>query len=308
LSLTPLGTVTTGPFRSEDPRIAEINAFDEAGRRVYVVNPLDARLDVIDVTDPSSPSAAAPVLIVDDCQQALGTGCPLLPGGEPNSVAIRGKLMAVAYANVVRTSNGHAVFYRLRGTEAPRFLAAVEVGALPDMITFSDDGAYVLTANEGEPNADYSIDPVGSVSIVEVERLGRRRAVRHVGFERFDGADARAELLAAGVRVFGPGARVSQDLEPEYIAVDRHKAYVTLQENNALAIIDIERGEVDTIVALGRKDHSLAGNALDASDQDGGINIGAWPVHGLYQPDAIQAFRAKGRPYLVTRAPSHPPS
>ncbi len=299
LTLTPLGTLATGPFRSEDPRVAEINAFDAHGRRIYVVNPLEARLDVIDVADPASPSAAASVLLVDDCQQALGTACPLLPGGEPNSVAIHDQLMAIAYANPVRTANGHAVLYRLRGTEAPRFLAAVEVGALPDMITFSDDGEHVLTANEGEPNADYSIDPAGSVSIIEVGRLGGRGAVRHVGFERFDGVEARAELLAAGVRIFGPGASVSQDLEPEYIAVERNKAYVTLQENNALAIINIEGGQVEKIVGLGLKNHALAGNALDASDQDGGINILAWPVHGLYQPDAVHAFTANGRPYLV---------
>ncbi len=299
LTLTPLGTATTGPFRSEDPRVAEINAFDAHGRRIYVVNPLEARLDVIDVADPASPSAAASVLLVDDCQQALGTACPLLPGGEPNSVAIHGGLMAVAYGNAVRTDNGHAIFYRLRGAAAPRFVAAVEVGALPDMITFSSDGKYVLTANEGEPNADYSIDPAGSVSIIEVERLGGRRAVRHVGFERFDKAEARALLEAAGVRIFGPGASVSQDLEPEYIAVERNKAYVTLQENNALAIINIESGQVEKIVGLGLKNHALAGNGLDASDQDGGINILAWPVHGLYQPDAVHAFTAKGRPYLV---------
>jgi len=72
-----------------------------------------------------------------------------------------------------------------------------------------------------------------------------------------------------------------------------------LQENNALAIINIEKATVDRIVGLGLKAHSLAGNALDASDQDGGINIRNWPIHGLYEPDAIHTFNVRGQTYLI---------
>lgn len=299
LSLNLLGTVKSGPIRGEDPRIAEINAYDPLGRRIYVVNPLDGRLDVIDATDPASPSQAASVNIVADCQAALAAACPVLVGSEPNGVAIAGNLMAIAVANAVKTDHGHAVFYKLRGANAPVFLAAVEVGALPDMITFADEGKYALTANEGEPNQSYTIDPPGSVSIIEVARLGGSGAVRTAGFAAFDSAEARARLEQDGVRIFGPGATVSQDLEPEYIAVRSGKAYVTLQENNALAIIKIGTAEVLQVVGLGRKDHSLAGNALDASDQDASINIANWPVHGLYMPDAIQAIHDRGRNYYI---------
>ena len=72
-----------------------------------------------------------------------------------------------------------------------------------------------------------------------------------------------------------------------------------MQENNALAIINIEKATVDRIVGLGLKAHSLAGNALDASDQDGGINIRNWPIHGLYEPDAIHTFNVRGQTYLI---------
>jgi hypothetical protein len=300
LSLTPVGTVKTGLFRDADPRIAEINAYDAAGRRIYVVNPLDGSLDIIDASNPSLPADSGVLVLADACQTALGSACPLVPGGEPNSVAIRGKLMAVAVTNAVRTNNGHAVFFELNGIERPRFLAAIEVGAGPDMITFSEDGKYVLTANEGEPNATYSIDPPGSVSIIEVERLGTAEAVRQVGFERFDNPGQRAKLEREGVRIFGPRATLAQDLEPEYIAVSGNKAYVTLQENNALAIINISGATVEKIAGLGLKDHSVANNELDASDQDGGINIRTWPVHGLYQSDAIYPFKVNGQTYLVT--------
>ena len=291
ISLTPIGSLKTGLIRGEDPRIAEINAYDAAGRRVYVVNPLDGVLSVIDVSDPALPVEAAAVDIFEACQAAWEEHCPLLDGLEPNSVAIHGRLMAVAAGNPVRTDNGHAVFFWLQDG-APLFLAAVEVGAVPDMITFSDFGRYVLVANEGEPNAAYTIDPPGSVSIIDLWWPWGPNGVRHVGFDAFDEPAARAKLEEDGVRIFGPGASVSSDLEPEYIAVEGNTAYVTLQENNALAIIDIAAGAVEKIVGLGLKDHSKPGsNALDASDQDGAIAIANWPVNGLYQPDAIYAFR-----------------
>jgi 2',3'-cyclic-nucleotide 2'-phosphodiesterase / 3'-nucleotidase / 5'-nucleotidase len=298
VTLTALGTVKTGPMRGEDPRIAEINAYDFAGRRIYVVNPLDGRLDVIDASDPARPTAAGSVNIVADCQAALAEACPVLQGSEPNSVAVSGHLLGIAVANAVRTNNGHAVFYKLQESGTPQFLSALEVGALPDMITFSPDGRFALTANEGEPNSTYTIDPKGSVSIIDVRRLWSQDAVRMAGFEAFDSAAARQELVRDGVRIFGPNASVSQDLEPEYVAVHGTKAYVTLQENNALAIVNLATASVEKITSLGLKDHSALGNALDASDQDG-INIRNWPISGMYQSDAIAAFTVGGKAYLV---------
>lgn len=300
LTLTPVGSVRTGLVRPEDPRVAEINAYDPVSRRVYVVNPLEGRLDVIDASDPLAPVALAPLDIVEACAAALGDQCPVLRGSEPNSVAISGGILAVAVAHATRTANGHAVIFKLRGNEPARFTAAIEVGALPDMITFSPDGLTILTANEGEPDQSYTIDPPGSVSIIDVLRIGQPGSVRHVDFTSFDTPAARAALDAAGVRVFGPGALPSRDLEPEYIAVAGGKAYVTLQEANGLAIIDIATATVDRIVGLGLKDHMLPGQGLDPSDQDGGIHIANWPVSGLYMSDAIASFQSEKRTYLIT--------
>jgi YVTN family beta-propeller protein len=114
-----------------------------------------------------------------------------------------------------------------------------------------------------------------------------------------------------GVRVFGPGATVAQDLEPEYITVsaDSTTAYVTLQENNAVAVVDVATATVTAIRPLGTKDHSVAGAGLDPSDEDGGTNtnsgtptirIGTWPVRGMYMPDAIASYTVAGQTYLVT--------
>jgi DNA-binding beta-propeller fold protein YncE len=232
-------------FRSADPRVAEINAYDAAGRRIFVVNPLAGVLDILDASNPAAPAAIGQVDMVADCQAAPGAACPLKPGAGPDSVAIHGDRMDIALPNEVRTDNGHAVFYQLRADQPPRFLTAVEAGALPDMITFTDDGKYALTANEGEPSDDYRIDLPGSVTIIEMARLGTQRAVRRVGFERFDNPGQRAKLEREGVRIFGPGASVPRDLEPEYIATRGNKAYVTLQENNAVAIINIAGATVE---------------------------------------------------------------
>ena len=144
ISMTPLGTVKSGPLTGADPRIAEINAYDVWGRRIYVVNPTSGMLDVIDADDPAAPIPDLPVNIVAACEAAMGLSCPVLAGSEPNSVAIRWPIMAVAVANPVRTDHGHAVLFWLRGDAPPLFLAAVEVGALPDMVTFSESGRYVL--------------------------------------------------------------------------------------------------------------------------------------------------------------------
>jgi DNA-binding beta-propeller fold protein YncE len=201
----------------------------------------------------------------------------------------------------VKTSAGTVALYRA-GDLQP--LGSATVGALPDMLTFTPDGRSLLVANEGEPNDAYTTDPEGSVSIVDV-RNPAAPTVRTAGFGAFNGQAA--QLRAAGVRIYGPNASTAQDLEPEYITVsaDGRTAWVTLQENNALAIVDVSAATVTRIVPLGYKNHLGAGNGLDASDRDGAggaasVNIRPWPVMGMYQPDAVASYAVGGTTYLVT--------
>jgi len=138
------------------------------------------------------------------------------------------------------------------------------------------------------------------VSIIDTSSF----AVGTAGFAGFDAAT----LKAAGVRIFGPNASVAQDMEPEYIAIsaDGTTAVATLQENNAVAVIDIASSTVTSIKALGLKDHSLPGNGLDVSDRDGAGsnplngNIQNWNVKGMYLPDAIASFAQDGQQFYVT--------
>jgi 2',3'-cyclic-nucleotide 2'-phosphodiesterase/3'-nucleotidase/5'-nucleotidase len=153
--------------------------------------------------------------------------------------------------------------------------------------------------NEGEPSDDYTTDPEGSVSIIDVSAGAAnitQDSVCTADFRGFNDAE-----LDPGIRIFGPNASVAQDLEPEYVTAsdDSTRAWVTLQENNALAILDLEDCQVMDLVALGFKDHNLPGNGLDASDVDG-INITSWPVQGMYQPDGIASYRFQGATYRIT--------
>ena len=81
---------------------------------------------------------------------------------------------------------------------------------------------------------------------------------------------------------------------------DSRSAWVTLQENNALAIVDLKEKRVTKLVALGFKNHSVQGQGVDGSRDDRVIGIKPWPVLGMYQPDTIAAFKSGNATYLFT--------
>jgi DNA-binding beta-propeller fold protein YncE len=83
------------------------------------------------------------------------------------SAAVFGKLLAIAVQNSVKTEAGFVEFYDLNNPALPVHISTVSVGALPDMVKFSSDGRKLLVTNEGEPNSAYTIDPVGSISVVD---------------------------------------------------------------------------------------------------------------------------------------------
>lgn len=256
----------------------EISAYDTRTKRLFSVNSVANHIEVTSLANP-----AAPVLVAS-----------LPMTGTPNSVAVHDGLLAVAIeAAPDRTAPGNVKFY---DTATLALRREVPVGAVPDMVTFTPDGKKLLVANEGEPAPDYTFDPEGSVSIIDVTRRGDFE----VTTARFlPGTPLRNK---ASIRVYGPGATLAQDLEPEYITIsdDSKTAYVTLQENNAIATLDIRQGRFTSVTGLGFKDHSKLGNGLDASDKDSAHSIQSWPVFGMYQPDSIAHFHAKGRDWLIT--------
>lgn len=264
---------------------AEISDYDPTTKKLFVINSVANKLEILDLTNPAAITKSTPIDM-----SAYGIGC--------QSVAVKNGFVAVA-VDVANYANGKVIFFNTAGT----FIKEVTVGNLPDMVTFSPDGKMVLTANEGQPNADYSIDPEGTISIIDITGGIANLTQTNVTTLNFNAFDSQlATLKAAGVRIYGVNATVSKDMEPEYIAVsdDSKRAYVTLQENNALAFVNLETKTITDIKPLGLKDHNLPNNSLDASDQSGAIIMANWKVKGMYQPDAIDFFEVGGTNYLIT--------
>ncbi|MGE0405875.1 MAG: hypothetical protein AB7O65_06215, partial [Candidatus Korobacteraceae bacterium] len=232
LDIQHLSTYAAGAFADG---AAEIVAHDPKTQRLFVINGATDSVDILDMRKPSA--------------LALIETWNLSNFGNPNSVAVSGETVAIAIGAPVKTDPGHVVFYTTRGV----FLGAVLVGALPDMVIFTPDGRTVLVANEGEPDDSYTVDPEGSVSIISIPRWAgniTQADVRTATFTKYNNVP-----IDPRIRVFGPNASVAQDLEPEYIAVsdDSKKAWVVLQEANAIAELDIRKGQFTSLRSLGFK-------------------------------------------------------
>ncbi|MEM8533390.1 MAG: choice-of-anchor I family protein, partial [Chloroflexota bacterium] len=285
LTLTLLSSYETNVF---DDGAAEIATYDPISQTLFVVNANEETVDLLDISEPLTPTLETTIVLSEYGEVA-------------NSVAFQDNLLAVAVENEDTQANGTVVFFERDGS----FLNSIEVGPLPDMLTFTPEGQKVLVANEGEPSDDYTNDPEGSISVIDISEgvgdLGPED-VTTIGFTDFNTDGPRNGELDEEIRIFGPNATVAQDLEPEYITVsaDSETAWVSLQENNALAILDLTDNTVTSLVGLGTKDHSVEGNGLDASDEDGGINIANWPLLGMYQPDAIATYEVDDTNYVIT--------
>lgn len=272
-----IGTIDIG-----DAGAAEISAYDPQTKRLFVVNNGTInRIDVLDFQDPAKPVVIANI--------------PTAPyGGYVNSVSVKNGLLAAAIESVNKQEPGKVVVF-VTSTYAE--VKKITVGALPDMLTFSPDGNYIISANEGEPSADYLNDPVGSVSIISIKD---NFAVTTLDFSGF--ATQQDALKAKGLRVFGPNATFAKDMEPEYVTIseDSKTAWVTLQENNAIAKIDIGSKAITNIYPLGFKNYNLDANGIDVSDKDNTVAFKKWNIKGIYQPDGIAMYSSGGIPYLFT--------
>jgi hypothetical protein len=323
MSIEVVGRFATGVYGKS---AAEIVQFHAASQSIFAVNGGANQIEVISLANLPSVEVGNPINDESLNSSAFTFASSVMVKGsqdmdieimlgEANSIAIYGDLLALAVANENKQALGAVLFYTLDAMGQGTFVKAVEVGALPDMVIFTPDGSKVLVANEGEPSSDYSMDPEGSISIIEV--LGGTPAdlAQAINFssdmvfssdlltaEDYDTENERMQLLIdEGVKFAGPeGNTVAKDLEPEYIAVaaNSQRAYVSLQENNAIAVVDLNNMTVE-VKSLGFKDWGLYD--IDYTNEDEQVNFRKLPgVFGMYQPDSIVAYEWNGASFIVT--------
>nr|WP_228459239.1 Ig-like domain-containing protein [Chryseobacterium carnipullorum] len=239
----PSGQIQLNYIGSFDPSgnnnsSTEIVVHDPASQKLFTISSIT---DVFDIIDFSTPTALSVVKTVN-----------MAPYGGITSIAVKNGIIATASPNADPQQNGSVVFFDINGN----FLKQVTVGALPDMVAFTPDGTKVITANEGEPNDAYTVDPEGTISIIDISGgIGNltQANVTTMNFNSFDSQTA--ALTATGLRKVRTNNTLSQDLEPEYVTVsaDSQKAWVTLQENNAIAEVNLAAKTITGIWGLGKK-------------------------------------------------------
>lgn len=307
ISLSLVGRIQLNP--SDPEGAAEIVQFHPASNTIYAINSAadEPTIEIIDASSLTSEALSNPLSSENLTSTAL-----VLPSEQssvilagPTSVAVSGDWMAVAVPAEDKATNGLVLFYNGLDTSSPTFVKAVEVGNLPDMVTFTPDASKVLTANEGEPSGDYNIDPEGSISVIAmVDGMPSDTSV-NISFSDYNGKQA--ELESKGMHFPNPSGRtingtlitttVAQDLEPEYITTTNDIAYVTLQENNGLAIVDLTDNSVK-VIGLGFKDWSEF--QIDAME-DGTVSFGQYgDLYGMYMPDTIASYQWKDANFLLT--------
>ncbi|XP_077998577.1 mesenchyme-specific cell surface glycoprotein-like [Glandiceps talaboti] len=272
---------------------AEQTAYDPNSQLVYVVG--DSVINIVDISDVYSQKIVYYTNI-----DSIAT-----------DIEVCGDYVAMTISAEPKIDPGKVVIYDLYDpdTETWNLVQSVTVGSLPDMLQFTKDCQTIVVCDEGEHGEDSDgdyVDPEGSVTIIKFtsKDLSQEPSIHTANFTAFN--DRTEEYIAKGVRapLMGQLAFVtstfSQNMEPEYAALneDDTVAYIALQENNAIAEVDIATATVTEIHPLGFKDNVVYG--FDASDRDFGINMQPWPIYGMYQPDAIKYFHIDGQGYLVT--------
>ena len=296
LDLTQIARYSAGQY-NVDGGVMEIVAYNQATEWAYAINGQSGKLAAIPLAGLTAGAHVEELTGTEiDVKALVEAEDSTFQYGDMTSVAISPDSTTLAAALQAQGSNdaGRVALFTCEEDGSLTLEALVETGAQPDMVTFAGD-SVVLTADEGEPREGYGeniADPKGSVTVVDVE--AQESTV--VDFSAFD--SQRDQLAEDGI-VLKKGSAPSVDLEPEYIAVSGGKAYVTLQENNAIAVLDIESQAFEGVYSAGFEDHSTT--AIDLDKKDDAYDPQTYEsLLGIRMPDGIAAFTVEGTTYLVT--------
>ncbi|MEO1611147.1 MAG: choice-of-anchor I family protein, partial [Pseudomonadota bacterium] len=266
---------------------------------LYVTNGAQDRIDIFEIPDEATDVVGEAIASIDLADLDGYDGV--------QSVAVKNGVVAVAIARDVEETTffGQTValsqpgFVAFFDAETLELISSVDVGNLPDQLTFSEDGTQILVAGEGEKNDDSDNDdnPLGTVAVIDVTDPAAP-TTELIDFTAFNGLEDFAR--DAGIRI-QEGVSFAEDVEPEFIAIspDGATAFVSLQENNAIAKIDIATLQVIDIFSLGTVDFS-GESALDADD-NGIIDIRNFDnLVGFRMADSIATFEVDGQTFLAT--------
>lgn len=273
-----------------DGGVAEIVTYNKKDKVFYLVSGVTQSIDLVKINSDGS----------TECKKRIEIGEILedknINAGDMTSVSYSDEknLLAVAVQDEDYKNNGHIVILDKDGN----YKEAYECGVQPDMVTFTKDGKYIISADEGEPREGYdngAVDPKGSVTIIDVENKSTKKVEFNIDIDK---------ALKDGI-LLKKDSNPAEDLEPEYIAIsdDNKTAFVSLQENNAIASIDIESGKINYVKGLGFIDHSVEGNEIDAvrgKGKNAKIDIKNDNFLGTPMPDGIAFLSKNGRDFILT--------
>ena len=283
-----------------DGGVMEIVDYNTVTGWAYAVNGQTGNLTAIAVKDMADSES---VDLLDgndiDVKSIVEANCEGFTYGDMTSVAVSadGTKLAAAVQAEGYADNGRVAVFTCNADGTLTFEQAYETGVQPDMVTFTPDDSRILTANEGEPRegyADGAVDPAGSVTVITV---ADGTAV-NVDFTAYDSNEERQKLVDAGI-VMKKDTVPSEDLEPEYVAAGNDTAYVTLQEANAIAVIDLGSLKVTGIYSAGYEDYSTT--AVDIDKKDEAYNPAVYEsLRGIRMPDGVALYSVDGVDYIVT--------
>ncbi|MNO42689.1 Trifunctional nucleotide phosphoesterase protein YfkN precursor [compost metagenome] len=283
---------------SKDGGVAEIVKFNKDNGKFYLVNGSSNPPSIDIVTLTTGTLSKDKTISVKELAETDGFQYGDLTSVDINTVTDK---IAVAVQEKGTAKQGKILVLDYEGNLLQSYAAGVQ----PDMVKYTSDGRYILTADEGEPREE-GVDPEGSVTIVDTLNNDATQAVTHVKFDNPNVIDDLVHIRGASNskgKITGKGTKADalHDLEPEFISLsaDEATAYVSLQENNAIAVIDIASKTVTAVKGLGFKDFNDPKNALDLIN-DGVINLENAPFLGMYMPDGIATYSVDGQTYLLT--------
>ncbi|MDY5987947.1 MAG: choice-of-anchor I family protein [Lachnoclostridium sp.] len=278
---------------NEDGGSLEIVTYNPVNGYAYAVSGVKGKLIAVDLNGKLDGDEVVSLAGTEYDVKALVDGFAY---GDMTSVAVSpdGSKLAVAIQAENYADNGVVALFVCNNDGSLELLSTVTVGVQPDMLTFAGNGT-ILTADEGEPReGSDAVDPKGSVTIITIDGANSMNA-KSAYFDNFDGK--REELTSAGVLV-QKGIYPSTDFEPEYIAVAGNTAYVSLQEANAVAVLDIASGEFTNVYPLGFQNYGTTKVDLE---KNGTIELKNYEnVYGIKMPDGISVAEIDGKTYLFT--------